>query len=206
MFSKFKQSLPCTLLFTVLLSFFLLSLVACNDEFNELIGNEDEPEIEETSASAPEPIAELAPPPQAEEPKQPDELEKSEEPKNSEEPDDSGDADDSDDSDDSDDDPPDTGGKQKIMGSYRGIHEISGSTGKPVFRWTKPGGEYPDGLVVKWPGGSQKISDTSNYDPQYRCANLHWNPKSRSTTEWGGKLVVMLDCKFQGVKECWLEY
>ena len=99
-------------------------------------------------------------------------------------------------------------GTHKIPGSYRGLHTVDGTTnqGKPVFRWTKNGSAFPDGLVVKWPGGSERISDTSQFQPNYRCSGLHWNPSSRSHTEWGGKLVVMLDCKYAGVKEAWLEY
>lgn len=104
--------------------------------------------------------------------------------------------------------PPETGGGERVPGSYRGLHTVDGTTNqrKPVFRWTKPGGQFPDGLVVRWNGGSQRISDTSQFQSNYRCPGLHWNPRSKSTTEWGGKLVVMLDCKFAGVKECWLEY
>ena len=106
------------------------------------------------------------------------------------------------------------------MGDYRGEHDGI----KPVYRWNKPGGEYPDGLTLYWYEGgelkkkSKKIEDTSRSEPHYGKEGVHWNPHSSSdSSEWKGKLVVMLPyeavaaCKQQGLgkgdkKGCWLQW
>jgi hypothetical protein len=106
----------------------------------------------------------------------------------------------------------DTPAGKVVMGNYRGVED---SKNQVIYRFPKPGGEYPNGLKLVYfgPHGIERktITNTSH-------ESSWWRPKSHSETPaFRGKLVVKLKGRdicnvYKGFhltkgqhKKCWLE-
>lgn len=84
----------------------------------------------------------------------------------------------------------------KSMGNFRGDEDDK----RIVYRWSKPGGAYPDGLTLVYYSANGKqirrvIKDTSKENNnRMNSDGMFWRPKAHSDLpEWNGKLVVFLE-------------